>query len=212
VYPSPPHLTIAIWSPEEEESVFEWANDVAVELGCVATGAVDVAAGGQAVKVGYGRKGRGKVIVERLHRTDGEKRPVAVSLSAGALGWLEGLWKSEDRKAAQSLARWSTGVLRELAGRCGAVYGGIGVEETLPTPAGLPAGDPIGRLVFVSASVPDTVIDQFRAAFGPGANVLWPHREFFAGWHPFGSGSGPVAVDNRSLGSASIALGRAAGN
>lgn len=200
--PSPPHLTIAIWSPEEEESVFERANEVVVELGCVAIGVVDG-------KVGYGCKGRGKVIVERLNwAADGEKSPVAVSLSARALGWPEDLWKPADRKAARSLARWSAGVLRELAGRCGAVYGGIGVEESLPTPAGLRAGEPIGRLVYVSASVPDIVSGQFRAAFGSGASVRWPHGEFFAGWQPFAEGA--VAVDNRRLGSASVALGHAA--
>ncbi|MFC0628334.1 hypothetical protein [Kribbella deserti] len=40
LHPQPPHLSISIWSPDDEESVFARACDVAVELGCQPSGFV----------------------------------------------------------------------------------------------------------------------------------------------------------------------------
>jgi hypothetical protein len=242
LYPEPPHLSIAVWSPEDEESVFGRASDVAVEFGCVPAGVVELAPrgrrfamvqdlgdrvigrrsadefesavhGGDAklrpVKAGYRRKGMGTVVVEHLLGTETEPHPVAVSLSADALGTPEELWNAKERKAARKLADWATDVLRELTARTGAAYGAIGVEESLPTPSALRSGASIGTLPFISAAIGPAVLDRCQAAFGPQHRVDWPHGAFFTGWQPFAGGD-PVAVDHRALTAASIALGTAA--
>jgi hypothetical protein len=237
LYPEPPHLTIAVWSPEDEESVFGRACDVVVAAGCVPAGAVESAPRGQRyamlqdlddrstaqlgtdafelavhgrdpvlrpLKAGYRIKGWGTVVVEHLFGTEGETHPVAVSLAADRLGFPDSTWKASDRKAARRLAEWATGVLRELTVSTGAVYGAIGVEETLPTPSALRAGVPAGSVVFVGSALPDGVLARFRAAL-PG--VPWPTGEFFPGWHPFAES--PAPVDRKLLAAASVALGQA---
>jgi hypothetical protein len=237
LYPEPPHLTIAVWSPEDEESVFGRTCDVVVAAGCVPAGVVESAPRGRQyamlqdlddrsqaqlgadafeaavhgrdpvlrpLKAGYRIKGWGTVVVEHLFGTEGETHPVAVSLAADRLGLPDSTWKASDRKAAHRLAEWATGVLRELTVGTGAVYGAIGVEETLPTPSALRTGAPIGSVVFVTSALPDGVQARFRAAL-PG--VQWPAGEFFPGWHPFAES--PTPVDQKKLAAASIALGEA---
>jgi len=146
--------------------------------------------------------------VEHLFGTDGEAHPVAVSVSADALGLPEELWKAKDRKAAYKLAGWATDVLRRLAGRTGAVYGAIAVEETLPTPSALRTGASIAGLPFLSAELPASVLDKFHAAFGRTQPVHWAEGTLFPGWKPFAQGN-PAAVDRAALAAASAALGNA---
>ena len=162
----------------------------------------------RSLKAGY-RGGRlGAVVVEHLFGTDGEAHPVAVSVSADALGLPEELWKAKDRKAAYKLAGWATDVLRRLAGRTGAVYGAIAVEETLPTPSALRTGASIAGLPFLSAELPASVLDKFHAAFGRTQPVHWAEGTLFPGWKPFAQGN-PAAVDRAALAAASAALGNA---
>ncbi|MFI5713037.1 hypothetical protein [Kribbella sp. NPDC051620] len=236
LYPEPPHLTIAVWSPEDEESVFGRACDVVAAAGCVPAGVVQSAPRGQQyamlqdlddrstaqldadafetavhgrdpvlrpLEAGYRSKRWGTVVVEHLFGTEGEKHPVAVSLAADRLGLPDSTWKASDRKAARRLAEWATGVLRELTLSTGAMYGAIGVEETLPTPSALRAGEPAGSVVYVGSALPG-VQARFRAAV-PG--VQWPTGEFFPGWHPFAES--PEPVDRKGLAAASVALGQA---
>ncbi|GAA0942428.1 hypothetical protein GCM10009554_34910 [Kribbella koreensis] len=236
LYPDPPHLTIAVWSPEDEESVFGRACDVVVAAGCAPAGVVESAPRGRQyamlqdlddrstaqlgadafdavvhgrdpvlrpLKAGYRVKGWGAVIVEHLLGTEKEMHPVAVSLAADRLGLPDSSWKASDRKAARRLAQWATGVLRELTVGTGAVYGAIGVEETLPTPSALRSGAPVGTVVFVASALPDV-----QALFGAAVpGVQWPTGEFFPGWHPFAES--PVVVDEKRLPAASFGLGRA---
>lgn len=117
------------------------------------------------LKAGYRAKPWGTTIVEHLLGTEAEPHPVAISSSAGALGWPEELWTAKDRKAAYRLAAWATDVLRDLTARTGALYGSIAVEETLPTPTALRAGTPISSLPFLSANLPPGVLRAFHTAF-----------------------------------------------
>ncbi|MEV4264480.1 hypothetical protein [Kribbella sp. NPDC049584] len=203
LYPKPPHLMIAVWSADDEEWVFGRACDVAGEFGCVPTG---VAEEWPAKKVWYRRKGLGTVIVERLFGTESETHPVAISSSAGALGWPEELWTAKDRKAAYKLAGWATDVLRDLSSRTAAVYGAIAVEETLPTPSALRAGISIGSLPFLSAGLPTAVHDKFHAALGRTQTVDWPNGTFFPGWRPYTRGNA-ATPDRAALTAASTTLG-----
>ncbi|WP_134116852.1 hypothetical protein [Kribbella kalugense] len=160
----------------------------------------------RALKAGYRGKGLGTVIVEHLFGTEVETHPVAVSLSAGALGLPEGLWTLKDRKAAYKLAGWASDVLRDLTSRTGAVYGSIAIEETLPTPSALRASHSISSLPFLSTKLPAVVLDKFHTAFSRTQPVAWPHGIFFPGWTPFAKDT-PAAVDRTALTAASMSLG-----
>ncbi|WP_328992576.1 hypothetical protein OG394_39910 [Kribbella sp. NBC_01245] len=224
LYPQPPHLSISIWSPDDEESVFGRACDVAVELGCRPSGVARLAPRGEpfelvhdleatteqlaaaafetavhgggplrAVKAGFQSKAWGTVIVEHTLGPAAEPHPTAISLSGDLLSPLESQSRSE-RRAAQKLSEWSVEVLRELSARCSARYGTIAVEVSMPTPAGLRAGERLQGDIFVAAE-----IDRFRAAFGPVGGVVWPQGEFFS----------RPPVDDRALASGCVALGYA---
>lgn len=224
LYPQPPHLSISIWSPDDEESVFGRACDVAVELGCRPNGFVRLAPRGEPyemihdlkpttsqlradafesavhgggplrpLQAGFQSKAWGTLIVEHTLGPADEPHPTAISLSGDLLSPLESQSKSE-RRAAQKLSDWSVEVLSELSARCSALYGTIEVEVSMPTPAGLRAGEKLQGGVFVAAE-----IDRFRTAFGPAAGVVWPHGQFFAG----------PPVDSRAFASACVALGYA---
>lgn len=239
LYPEPPHLTIAVWTAEDDEQAFGRACDIAVEFGCTPSGVVELAPRGRPfamlqdladrstveltgaefesavhggdpvsrpLKAGY--RAKGTVIVEHLYGTEVEAHPVAISLSAGALGLPQELWRSKDRKAAYKLAAWATDVLRELTARTGAVYGSIAVEETLPTPSALRAGHAISSLPFLSASLPSTVVHKFQTAFNQTKPVNWTHGTFFPGWHPFANGA-PSEINRGALATASTTLGNA---
>jgi hypothetical protein len=160
----------------------------------------------RSLKAGYRAKGLGTVIVEHLFGTEVETHPVAISLSADALGLPDEIRKPKDRKAAYRLASWATEVLRELTSRTEAVYGAIGVEETLPTPSALRAGYSIGNLPFLSAVLPDAVLGKFHSAFGRLQPVDWEHGSFFPSGTSFVAGD-PAAPDRTALTAASIALG-----
>ncbi|MGW5191663.1 hypothetical protein ACWEOO_20610 [Kribbella sp. NPDC004138] len=162
----------------------------------------------RSLKAGYRGRGLGTVVVEHLLGTEAETHPVAVSVSAGALGIPAGLWRSKDRRSAYKLAGRATDVLRELASRTGAAYGAIAVEETLPTPSALRDGALIGSLPFLSANLPIRVQDKFRAAFGRTQAVNWADGTFFPGWEPFAGGK-PPTFDRVALAAASAALGNA---
>jgi hypothetical protein len=162
----------------------------------------------RSLKAGYRGKGLGTVIVEHLFGTEAETHPVAVSLSAGALGLPDELRKPKDRKAAYKLAGWATDVLRELTARTGALYGSIAVEETLPTPSALRAGTPISSLPFLSAKLPPAVLHALRTAFPQTQPISWPHGTFFPSWKPFARAN-PATVDRAALSAASTALGNA---
>ncbi|WP_344232102.1 hypothetical protein, partial [Kribbella hippodromi] len=142
----------------------------------------------RSLKAGYRAKGLGTVIVEHLFGTAGETHPVAISLSAGALGLPDEIRKSKDRKAADRLAGWATEVLRGLTSRTEAVYGAIAVEETLPTPSALRAGHSIGSLPFLSAVLPVAVLGKFHSAFGRTRPVDWAHGSFFPSGTSFVTG------------------------
>ncbi|WP_432893183.1 hypothetical protein ACQPYH_19415 [Kribbella sp. CA-245084] len=206
LYPKPPHLTVAVWSGDDDRSTFARACEVAAEFGCTPTGASEDGPG--VSKVGYRGKGLGTVIVEHLFGPDTEAHPVAISLSAAALGWPEGMWTANDRKAAYKLAGWATDVLRELTARTGALYGSIAVEETLPTPSALRAGTPITSLPFLSAKLPPAALRTFQAAFPQTQPIAWHHGTFFPGWRPFARAN-PSTVDRTALRAASTALGNA---
>jgi hypothetical protein len=158
------------------------------------------------LKAGYRAKRLGTVIIEHLFGTEKEPHPVAISLSAGALGWPEDPWTSKDRKAAYKLADWATDVLRDLTARTGALYGSIAIEETLPTPTALRAGTPISTLPFLSTKLAPAVLRTFHTAFPQTHPVNWPHGTFFPAWHPFARGV-PSTVNRAALATASTTLG-----
>lgn len=160
------------------------------------------------LKAGFRVKRWGTVIVEHLLGTEAEPHPVAISLSAGALGWPEELSTAKDRKAAYRLAGWATDVLRDLTARTGALYGSIAVEETLPTPTRLRAGTPVGTLPFLSAKLPPAVLRAFHTAFPQTHPTVWPHGTFFPTWKPFAPAN-PSKVNRPALTTASTTLGHA---
>ncbi|MFC6157076.1 hypothetical protein [Kribbella jiaozuonensis] len=236
LYPSPPHLTIAVWVASDDELAFGQACDTAIEFGCTSSGVVEIAPRGRAfamlqdledrstehlsgaefdsmvhgahpmsrpLKAGFRRKGIGTVIVEHLLGTATEPHPVAISLSAGALGWPEELSTAKDRKAAYRLAVWATDVLRDLTARTGALYGSIAVEETLPTPTALSTGTPLSTQPFLSTNLPPAVLRAFQAACPQSHPTPWPHGTFFPFWKPF------PAANRSALTTASTTLGHA---
>lgn len=160
------------------------------------------------LKAGYRAKPWGTTIVEHLLGTEAEPHPVAISLSAGALGWPDELWTAKDRKTAYRLAAWATDVLRDLTARTGALYGSIAVEETLPTPTALRAGTPISSLPFLSANLPPGVLRAFHTAFPKTQPTNWPHGTFFPAWKPFAPAN-PSKVNRSALTTASTTLGNA---
>ncbi|MFD3402270.1 hypothetical protein ACFWUU_16420 [Kribbella sp. NPDC058693] len=239
LYPSPPHLTIAVWAGSGDELAFGRACDTAVEFGCAPSGAVEVGPRGEPfamlqdledrstehlngadfdsmvhgghpvsrpLKAGFRRKGTGTVIVEHLLGTATEPHPVAISLSAGALGWPKELSTAKDRKAADRLAAWATDVLRDLTARTEALYGSIAVEETLPTPTALRTGTPLSTQPFLSTNLPPAVLRAFHTAFPQSHPTPWPHGTFFPTWKPFAN---PSTVNRSALTTASTTLGHA---
>lgn len=139
------------------------------------------------VRAGFTR-GEGEVlVVELLRRNRGERFPVGVSCSAGALGLPADLWREADRSAAFEITQWSKQLLQVVTGRLPCAYGSIEVEAAFPTPSMLRSGSMLGSEVFVARDILARR-PELRAALAEDYDDVgeeWEAGTFFSGWAPF---------------------------
>jgi len=140
------------------------------------------------VRAGYTQRSTGTTVLEYLGAAPGDRHPVAVSVSAGALGIPPQLWSRADRAAARKLADRTRDLLAEAALECQAGYGGIGVELSLASPARLGKDRRgLSTELFVGSPVLTRhpwLDRELRDAYGGGVSE-WAAGLFCAGWAPY---------------------------
>jgi len=140
------------------------------------------------VKAGYAHPEFGTVVVEYLLGDPADRHPLAVSMGAGALGMPPERWAGDDRRAADALDAWSRKVLRAAPVQCDALYGGVAVEATLPTPTRLSAGKHhLSQGLYVSQHLLDRdpeAESTLRRAFADGEASEWERGLFCSAWGP----------------------------
>ncbi|MBP2337290.1 hypothetical protein JOF41_003468 [Saccharothrix coeruleofusca] len=121
-------------------------------------------------------------MVEYLHNRHEDRHPIAVSISAGALGWPEQLRDRSQRLSGRRLEKWAVKLLRAMASRCDPWYGTVDVEYSLPTPSALKVGKAsLSPQVFVSRHAGTTVLEAFDEAFAETAKTEWDSGQFYSG-------------------------------
>lgn len=145
----------------------------------------------RAVRAGFIHRKFGSVVVEYLQKAGPGFHPVGLSLNAQSLGIPDSSWSARQRKSAYAVADWSRSLLDAATSQCGALYGAIGVEFSLPNPWKIRTGKPrLTTEIFVSSEL--TGQNEFlgrdlRNAFSEGGVEMWGSGTFFSGWFPFNS-------------------------
>jgi len=144
---------------------------------------------GRPVRARYMHKRFGRIVVEYMAGHAGERHPIAISTSAEALGMPDSLWGREEKTSARKLAEWTIALLKAATVSSDALYGGIGVEFTLPTPMKLSSGASfIPSEVFVSRNLLErhkSLLDALIEDFEGSEEAHWDHGVFFSGWAPY---------------------------
>lgn len=133
----------------------------------------------------------GKVVIGYVQRTGPGLHPIAVSMSAEALGVPASLWSADQRRAAYSAGDWCRSLLEVASSRSRAMYGAIGVEFSLPTPWQIRTKDTrLPSEFFISRQLIDRKVATeglLQRAFSGGETVIWDTGIFLSGWAPFNS-------------------------
>jgi hypothetical protein len=165
------------------------------------------------VRAGY-RGGPGAVVlVEYLAAPRNDRHPIAVSISAEALGIPTEMWGKQERTSASKSSRWALRILQEISMRTPVAYGAIGIEYSLATPSELASGDSgLPSEVFVSkelASIAPGITDALERDFQGGVVVEWPIGWFYSGWAPFNTENVSIQPSKSRSRSAARTLGYA---
>lgn len=143
------------------------------------------------LRAGFVRRKSDTVLVEYQYKTGADRHPVAISLASRSLGLPESLWSAGQRKSAYAIAVWARAALEVATSRCGARYGFIGVESSLPTPSQIKSKKSrLATELFVSRQLLDrkkSLEDRLRQVFSDGEVVVWENGVFLSGWAPFNS-------------------------
>lgn len=149
-------------------------------------------ASGRPVTAGFRHSRHGTVLVEYLAAPRADKHPIGVSVASEALGLPVELWRSTHRRQAETLARWSEQLLKDMTEECDALYGGIAVESTPPTPTEMGRADyPMPAEAFLSRRLVEdaSVIGQWLSVPMNDVRIEeWPTGWFISAWAPFGGG------------------------
>jgi hypothetical protein len=171
-----PHLTVAVYPDPGDDRTAEDIREVLVERGARLDGD------------GSFVERHRRMLVRRVpHAEGGDSRPVEIVMSAGPLGD-----PGYQRREMVSFARYMLGLLVTVAERTRPLYGGIGIEQTFPTPVDLRSGvhrqgvvtDPffVRRDLLAQSELGAVLAGEYRRA------VEGPVGTVFASWWPFVDG------------------------
>ncbi|WP_157621479.1 hypothetical protein [Saccharothrix sp. NRRL B-16348] len=193
--------------PEDKE--FDFFFDVADVVEAVRVDAARHAeltagevVGARAVRAGYRHPKFGVVTVQYQPRQNGDRHPISLELGAGPLGIPVDLWSKSTRRRAYGVAEWIREVLKALAGESGVLYGGIGIENALPTPDELGRTGELPTELFVSHSVlgrGGALADDLRREFEQGESASWATGRFFSAWEPFNSRRVSISMNGERM-------------
>lgn len=141
------------------------------------------------VKASYSHPQFGDLILSYLLNGAGDRHPIAVVTSAGALGLPTDSWTEEDQTEVRQLVDKSRELLRTIVATTNSLYGGIGVETRLATPTNLRTPDVnFPTELYVSRILLDgdaAATAQLTAVFANGEVSEWENGNFYAAWAPF---------------------------
>jgi hypothetical protein len=171
-----PHLTVAVYPDPGDDRTADDIRELLLERGARPDGD------------GFFIERHRRMLVQRVPHQDGrDARPVKIIMSAGPLGD-----PGYPRREMLAFARYASGMLVAVVERTRALYGGIGVEETFPTPADLRDGvstqgvvtDPffVRRDLLARSDLSAVLAGEYRRATEGAAGTL------FASWWPFVDG------------------------
>ncbi|WP_280264342.1 hypothetical protein [Nocardia abscessus] len=180
---------------------FDWLSDLVGVKEVVVTdksakSGIHSRPGMRVIRAEFELKRLGMLVLEYGARGPGDRHPIGIALSAGALGIPFHLLSKKQRGDARYIATWSHDALQVLVRLPGVLYGTFNVEATMPTPSQLSGSTDLAADLFVS--------HMLLAKAGIGARLqnlytewggrfeMWPEGIFFTGWNPALGDSGNI--------------------